>query len=467
MPAFFTARSQQISCMAEMKVISLMIIGAMVASLAACGGSGDGGNTSAGGENGGDSGTNNVSQSGDENTLTIYAWDENFNIPAIQAAADDYRENVNPDFELNISVQSGSTDIETLIKQVGTTGESAYSELPDLVLFQDHAIEKYVHDYPDVWQSIDDIDINWDDFAAEKIAYSTVDGVHYGVPMDAGTVIAAYRVDLLEAAGHTIDELEGCTWDEFLDIGEDVYNATGKYMMVMNADGNDLPYMMMQAEGQSQFKDGEPYLVGNETLTEICNVILEACERNVCYLANDWDDYTQNVIQGDMTAGIMNGNWIIPTMKLVEANAGKWEITSSLPTLNGGGGYAANGGSSIYLTANCSNSDLAKDFLAYTFGGSTVTYDNALLNGGVVSTYTPAGESDVYNEGVDFFNGTAVYAQIAEMTPNVPVIEQSSYHYTLRSQLSAALINVRDNGADLESALSDAENQVRFEMGLQ
>ena len=45
-----------------------------------------------------------------------------------------------------------------------------------------------------------------------------------------------------------------------------------------------------------------------------------------------------------------------------------------------------------------------KDFLAYTFGGSTVTYDNALKNGGVVTTYAPAGESAVYQEGVEYFN---------------------------------------------------------------
>ena len=49
-----------------------------------------------------------------------------------------------------------------------------------------------------------------------------------------------------------------------------------------------------------------------------------------------------------------------------------------LPTLEGGEGYASNGGSSLYITSNCGNVDLAKDFLAYTFGGSTTTYDNAL-----------------------------------------------------------------------------------------
>ena len=37
-------------------------------------------------------------------------------------------------------------------------------------------------------------------------------------------------------------------------IALDVKEATGKYMMCMNSVGNDLVYMMLQAEGVSQFK---------------------------------------------------------------------------------------------------------------------------------------------------------------------------------------------------------------------
>lgn len=40
------------------------------------------------------------------------------------------------------------------------------------------------------------------------------------------------------------------------EIGKEVYNKTGKYLLSMDGDGNDLIYMMLQAEGESQFKDG-------------------------------------------------------------------------------------------------------------------------------------------------------------------------------------------------------------------
>lgn len=428
------------------KWLSILLVGAMTLSLAACGSS--------------DSKDEKKSEEGGHK-LSIMAWDPAFNIPAIQAAADDYKENVDSEFELEILEQGGSEDVETAITTAGSAGD--YSNLPDIVLFQDHYIHRYVADYPDAWTSLGDIDINWDDFAAEKIDYSTIDGEHYGVPVDNGTVVCAYRTDLLEQAGYTIDDLTGCTWDKFMEVGKAVKEKTGKALLCMNSDGNDLPYMMMQAEGVSQFKDGKPYITENETLVTIVEKLFEMAKEGILLMPNSWSDYTDKAIQGDQVAGVMNGNWILPTIEKVEANSGKWEITT-MPTLEGGEGYASNGGSSLYITSNCGNVDLAKDFLAYTFGGSTTTYDNALRDGGVISTYAPAGETEVYNEGVEFFNNQPIYADIVEMGTHVQKVEQSDFHYAARDYVGSAIVKII-NGTDTMDALKEAEDQLNFDMG--
>ncbi len=396
------------------------------------------------------------------NTLSVYAWDANFNIPALQAAADDYKANVDSSFELNIIEQSQSSDVENAITLAGSSGD--YSTLPDIVLFQDHWFQKYHADYPDAFISVEDSGADWNNFGAEKLSYSSVNGEHFGFPVDNGTAIFAYRTDILEECGYTLDDMTGISWADFIKVGEEVYAKTGKYLLSMDGDGNDLIYMMLQAEGESQFKDGVPNIVGNAKIKEIIEVIEEMMAKNVLYLANDWSGYTDQTIVGDMVAGVFNGNWIIPTIEQVAENSGKWGITS-IPTLAGGEGYASNGGSSLYITGNCQNPELAKKFLAYTFGGSSVTYDAALKNGGVITCAISAGQSDVYNEGVDYFNGQAVYAKIVAMGANVPVVEQSDYHYTCRGLLAAAVINI-SNGADIDAELQAAEEQLRFEMGL-
>ena len=87
------------------------------------------------------------------NSLTVWAWDANFNIPALKAAEADYKANVDPNFTLNIVEQSQSSDVENAITLAGSSGD--YSALPDIVLFQDHYIQRYVADYPDAWNDME------------------------------------------------------------------------------------------------------------------------------------------------------------------------------------------------------------------------------------------------------------------------------------------------------------------------
>ncbi len=405
--------------------------------------------------------------SDDPNTLTVAAWDANFNIPALEAAEKAFQEK-NPDFKLEINTVSGSSDVENNITNAAQAGD--YSTLPDIVLFQDHYIQQYVTNYPDAWQSLEGADIDWNDFGAEKLSYSTINGEHYGAPVDNGTAIFAYRTDILEECGYTIDDVTGITWDRWLEIGRDVKEKTGKYLMSMDHSGDDFPYMMMQAEGQSQWKDGKANIADNETYLKLMQVLVTGADDGVILLCNSWSEYTDESIVGDQVAGVFNGNWIIPTIEQVEANSGKWAITT-IPTLSGKEGYAANGGSSLYITSNCEKADLAKEFLAYTFGGgegAKATYDAALKNGGVITTCISAGESDVYQEGVEYFNGQAIYADIVEMGTHVPVIEQSDYHYNLRTAVGTAITNATQagGGADLAAELQAAQDDVERQMSL-
>ena len=451
------------------KLLSMMLATALVTtSFVACGGSSDTAATTGDDTATADAATEEeapvelIGTSDDPNTLTVTAWDANFNIPALEAAAAAYQKE-NPDFKLEIQTVSGSSDVEQAVTLAGSSND--FSQLPDIVLFQDHYIQNYVANYPDAWQDLEGAGIDWSDFGAEKLSYSTIDGKHYGAPVDNGTCVFAYRIDILEQAGYTIDDVTGITWDRWLEIARDVKEKTGYALLSMDHSGDDLPYMMLQAEGQSQWKDGKPNLVGNETFKKIIEVIVQGANDGTILLANGWTEYTDNTIKGDQVAGVFNGNWIIPTIESNEAASGKWEITT-IPTLSGKEGYASNGGSSLYITGNCEKVELAQAFLAYTFGGGAGamdTYDNALRNGGVITTCVSASKSDVYNEGVAFFNDQPIYTTVVEYGTHVPTIEQNDYHYTLRTSVGNLITNVQ-NGADIDAEIENAQSEVEFAM---
>lgn len=96
---------------------------------------------------------------------------------------------------------------------------------------QNNAFQKNLSNYPELVQPLTDSGINWDEFPESVKAFSTVDGVNYGVPFDAGTAISALRTDLIAEAGLTTADFTDITWDKYIELGKQVKDKTGKAML--------------------------------------------------------------------------------------------------------------------------------------------------------------------------------------------------------------------------------------------
>lgn len=445
------------------KVISLMLIGAMVASMAACGSNGGSDNGNA--ANGNDTSAAAESDGGASeggNTLTVWAWDPAFNIPAIKEAGNIYKAD-HPDFELKV-VETLSDDCETKLITAAESGD--LSTLPDIVLMQDNSYQKFVSIYPEAFTDLTDSGIDFSQFAAGKLSYSTVDGKNYGVPFDNGAVIGAYRTDYLEQAGYTIDDLTDIDWNRFIEIAKDVKEKTGKYMLSGQADSPDMVMEMLQSAGASLFdKDGKPAMTDNAALKECISIYQKLVEEDVYYEVNNWDDYVSSITTGQV-AGVINGNWISATIMGMKDTSGKWAITN-MPKLietPNATNYSNNGGSSWYITSNCKNKDLAIDFLKSTFAGSVKLYENILPTTGAIGTYAPAADSTAYQEPQEFWNNQPIFAKIVDFSLKTPTNNTSPYYYDGRNAIGTQIQNIM-NGADVDQAIADAQAEVEFTMG--
>ena len=445
------------------KVISLMLIGAMVASMAACGSNGGSDNGNA--ANGNDTSAAAESDGGASeggNTLTVWTWDPAFNIPAIKEAGNIYKAD-HPDFELKV-VETLSDDCETKLITAAESGD--LSTLPDIVLMQDNSYQKFVSIYPEAFTDLTDSGIDFSQFAAGKLSYSTVDGKNYGVPFDNGAVIGAYRTDYLEQAGYTIDDLTDIDWNRFIEIAKDVKEKTGKYMLSGQADSPDMVMEMLQSAGASLFdKDGKPAMTDNAALKECISIYQKMVEEGVYYEVNNWDDYVSSITTGQV-AGVINGNWISATIMGMKDTSGKWAITN-MPKLietPNATNYSNNGGSSWYITSNCKNKDLAIDFLKSTFAGSVKLYENILPTTGAIGTYAPAADSTAYQEPQEFWNNQPIFAKIVDFSLKTPTNNTSPYYYDGRNAIGTQIQNIM-NGADVDQAIADAQAEVEFAMG--
>ena len=400
--------------------------------------------------------------SGDDNTLTVWAWDQNFNIYAINEAAKIYQKD-NPDFKINV-VETSWDDMQTNLGTILGSGDT--SQLPDVILMQDFAFQKYAKNYPELFTDLTDSGIDFSQFAAGKLSASTVDGKNLGVPFDNGAEIACYRTDILKQAGYTVDDLTDIDWDQFDKIGKDVLDKTGYSLFSTQAGSADIIMQMMQSAGASIWNDdGTPNFVNNETLKKCMTTYKQLFDSGSMATANSWDEYIASFTSGK-TLGTINGCWILASVESAEDQSGKWAMTDmpKLAGVDGATNYSNQGGSTWVVTSNCKNAKLAEDFFAKTFAGSTELYDTILPSSGALATWTPAGKSDVYSQPSEFFGGQKIFEDITAYASKVPQFNTGVYYTEANSALATAVTNVC-SGADIDDELKTAEDTVNFNMG--
>ena len=342
--------------------------------------------------------------SAEDETLTVWCWDPNFNVYAMKQAEKAYQVD-HPNFKLDIQEKVYS-DIETALITAAEAGD--YSTLPDIFLMQDYSFHKNATNYPGIFTALDDCGIDFSQFSMGKLADSTVDGTHYGIPFDNGATIMAIRSDMVEAAGLKVEDFKDTTWSEFMELSKKVMAANDVPMLTCSG-GSEIVIEMLQSAGASPMVDGKVTLVDNAALKK---------------------------------GAIVN----MPKLDDVE----------------GATNYANCGGASWAVSSNCKNTDLAFDFLNATFGADVDLYDDLLVNAGAIASYLPAAQSETYNEGNEFYGGQAVYKDIVEFAGRVPGIDYGAYYSDIRSALTDAITNVVQKNADIDTEIKNAQDTVEF-----
>lgn len=396
--------------------------------------------------------------SAEDETLTVWCWDPNFNVYAMKQAEKAYQVD-HPNFKLDIQEKVYS-DIETALITAAEAGD--YSTLPDIFLMQDYSFHKDVANYPEIFTELTDSGIDFSQFSGGKLADSTVDGKHYGIPFDNGATIMAIRSDMVEKAGLTVEDFKDTTWSEFMELAKKVVDANGVPMLTSSG-GSEIVIEMLQSAGASPMQDGEVKLVDNAALKKAIEVYKQLIEEGIMVDYTDWDQYIASMNKGE-AAGVIQGCWIMSSIQAAEDQSGEWAIVNmpALDEIDGATNYANCGGASWAVSSNCKNTELAFDFLNATFGSSVDLYDELLPNAGVIASYLPAAASDAYGEASEFYGGQAVYKDIVEFAGKVPGIDYGAYYSDIRSALTDAITNVVQNGADVEAEIQNAQDTVEF-----
>ncbi len=389
--------------------------------------------------------------------VTVWAWDVEYNIPVMEEAAKRYEEKHS---DVDIEVMEYAYD--DITQKINTNLSSGITDgLPEIILSEDANVQKYLQSYPGEFMDMKD-KVDFDNFADYKVKVLTLDDGIYGVPFDIGTEGLFYRKDYMDQAGITEDQLTDITWDEYIEIGKKVKEATGKDMLTLDPNVMTIMRDFMQSSGTWYFKeDGSVNIADNPVIEEGANIYKSLMDNGIVKLTTGWGEMASALNNGDV-ASITTGCWIVPTITAQEEQSGLWRVTK-MPRLDveGGTNYGNRGGSNWLVLKNSANADIAADFLNEVFANDVDFYDTILTDIGAIGAYKPAQSSESYNQGVEFFGGETIWKNFAEWAQSVPPINVGVYSDEADAVLVTGMSEVVNGTKEIPDMLDEAEELLK------
>jgi lactose/L-arabinose transport system substrate-binding protein len=392
-------------------------------------------------------------------TVSVWAWDDNFNIAIMKTAAARYRE-LNPGTDFDIQITSSSK--EDVYKKLQTGLASGGKNLPDIVLIEDYSFYQYVGAYTKYFYPLNDV-LDYSQFSPYKVQVMTLGGKRYGVPFDTGVCATFYRNDILEKAGFTGADITNITWDKFLEIGEQVEAKTGVKMTIANGTNWSSFFRMIIQSAGSWYVDANNNITiaNNSVLRETFETIKKLRDAGVILECAD-DSQLAGAINGGMTASVINAAWRVSTVKAEPSQSGLWRVTT-MPRLNSARASNASntGGSSWYVIENNQPKEIINDFLKTIYAGDSSFYDKILVDQGAVCAWLPSQNGAAYSVGDPFFDGQKVNLFFAEQLPLIPPVNYGQYVPEANTAVNSALYNYLQGSVTVDEALRRAEEQLR------
>lgn len=392
--------------------------------------------------------------------ITVWAWDPNFNIAALNLAKERYMAK-HPDVTINI-VENAQADI---VQKLNTGLNSGTTKgLPNIVLIEDYRSQNFLQAYPDAFRDMSD-SITGTDFADYKAGPTSYNGKQYGVPFDSGVTGLYVRTDYLKEAGYTPEDMQDIDWDKFIEIGKAVKAKTGKDMLTQDPNDLGLIRSMIQSAGSWYLKeDGTtPNIAGNAALKEAMETYKAMFDANIVKTNSDWSQFLAAFNSGAV-ASVPTGNWITPSIKAEASQSGKWAVVP-YPTLKNtpNSVHASNIGGSSWYVMNVDGQDTAADFMKETFGSDKELYQDMLNKIGIIGTLKSASEGSAYDKADDFFGGQKVYADFAKWTTEVPNVNYGLHTYAIEDIMTVEVQNYLA-GKDIDAVMNDVQAQAEAQL---
>ena len=371
-----------------------------------------------------------------------------------RSMAEDYKKNVNPDFELTVTEIAGAEMFDKLKISLQSGGVGA----PDLADIEQGAFGGFlVGGNPGLVDLADRLKPYNDKLVAARQALYSYEGKTYGIEHALTPVVLYYRSDVWEAAGVDMNVIE--TWDDYLAGAAKVAQGDVNAMAFPPHD------VLLRQRGADYFdKDGKVALDSDLSI-ETMNWILDLRDKhNIAQQAPpDAPAWWAAVKAGNFVSQV-GADWYAGFFK---DNApeleGKWKAVQ-LPAFEKGGlRTSCYGGTGSCIVATSPHIEEAWKFQEYTMlsvEGNVRRYLETTL----WPPFIPATTDPRLHTPNPYFGNQDLGELFATVTPSVPAQYQSPYRAELNTKLTPMWQDIYDGKLKPADAFKQVAEEIRTSM---
>lgn len=373
------------------------------------------------------------------------------------AVAERYKEEVNPNFTLNVTV-IGYDDMHTNLQvalQSGGVGA------PDIADIEQGRFGGFLRGgnpgLVDLTPYLEDGGYT-DQLVNTRQALYSYGGATYCLEQALTPVVLLYRADVFEEAGFDPNTFE--TWDDFAEAAQTLSSDTVKALPIIYG-AETLEILIHQRNADFFDADGNVTL-DSQPVIDTMNWMLDQIDAGVMDVptGNVWEDFTSGKylahIAADWGTGVLAS--LSPDL------SGKWKA-APLPAFEPGlPRTSVYGGTGGCIVATSPNAEEAWKFLEFAY----LTTDSTISRVEMVGNYpaflpamTDPRLADITSE---YFSGQKLNELYAQLAPEAPAQYQSPYRTELKSLLSTAWQDIIDRNRTPEEVFTEISEEIRATM---
>lgn len=386
--------------------------------------------------------------------ITVWSWNEAAD--ALDASIEDFNKEY-PDVDVTVE-KIGHDDVNDKL----TTGlaSGGGSGLPDVVTLESDKIDTYINKFPEGFVNLSEagFDEYEDDFTKSKVdPAKDSDGNFIAMPWDMGPVGVFYRKDYFEKAD--VDPSSIDTWDDYIEAGEKIKDATDAKMTFVEDDQNRYRAMLNGQEG-SYFDENGDIAVTSDKSLNVMSILKEMADKDILMNAPNSDSGATAMKNGEV-ATIPTAVWYIGRMEdQAPELSGKWGVFD-LPSFEKNGTKAAAiGGSNLMIPSSSENKEAAYAFSEYFTTNADVqlqSFKEESLFPSLTETY----EDSFFEEEKEYFDNQPIYEKFAEIAEEAPEVNFTSDYSEAQDIMDDSQDAVVLKGKSPEEVLEDAAERIK------